>query len=173
MGTTSTSTSTTTTSAPVTTTTASSLGTSCPSVTAAASGAQGAAGTQIGTITLTNPGPSSCTIFGYPTLYRYDAGNSIPVTIVHGLTVNLGPPATSPPSTVILAAGQQAEFTYQYSDVPTGGETTCATSSSMAISVPGVASPSGQFPLTMAPCNNNTVDVSPVYSAASSTTTTG
>jgi len=111
---------------------------------------------------------------GYPTLFRYAAnGSSVPVTVVHGITVNLGAPATSPPSTVVLAAGQQAEFTYQYSDVPTGSETTCATSSSMAVSAPGVANPSAQFPLTMAPCSNGTIDVSPIYSAVSSTTTTG
>ncbi|HEY2214237.1 MAG TPA: DUF4232 domain-containing protein [Acidimicrobiales bacterium] len=126
--------------------------------------AQGAAGTLVGTVTITNPGPSNCTILGYPNLYRYAAnGSSVPVTVVHGITLNLGAPATSPPTTVVLTAGQQAEFTYQYEDVPTGNETSCATSASMAVSVPGVANRSAQFPLSMDPCNNGTVEVSPIY----------
>ena len=52
----------------------------------------------------------------------------MPITVVNGLTVNLSGPPTQPPSVVTLTSGQQAEFTFQYSDVVTGSETQCASS---------------------------------------------
>ena len=61
---------------------------------------------------------------GYPALVRFSSsGAPVPITVVDGLTVNLSGPPTQPPSVVTLTSGQQAEFTFEYSDVPTGNET--------------------------------------------------
>jgi hypothetical protein len=160
----------------VTSTTASTAGTTtstgiaaCAQVTATPGQSQGAAGTIVGTITLTPVGSATCTMEGYPVLARFSSsGASVPITGVNGLTVNLSGPATQPPSVVTLTSGQQAEFTFEYSDVPTGNETQCASSSTVTVTPPGATTASAQVPLTMAPCNNATVDVSPVYAATAS-----
>jgi len=130
---------------------------------------QGAAGTIVGTVTLAAVGTSACTMKGYPTLARFSAaGAALPTTVVDGLTINLSGPPTQPPALVTLTATQQAEFTFQYSDVPTGAQTPCATSTTLSVTAPGSSSPSEPEPLTMAPCNDGTVDVSPVYAASAS-----
>jgi hypothetical protein len=139
----------------------------CAQVTATPGQSQGAAGTIVGTITLTPVGGARCTMEGYPVLARFtSSGGSVPVTISNGLTVNLSGPPTQPPSVVTLSSGQQAEFTYAYSDVPTGEETSCASSSTVTVTPPGASAASAQVPLTMEPCNNATVEVSPVYAAS-------
>jgi Protein of unknown function (DUF4232) len=142
--------------------------TACRLVTATPGQAQGAAGTIVGTITMTPVGSGTCTMEGYPVLARFSSsGASVPITIVNGLTVNLSGPPTQPPSVVTLTSGQQAEFTFQYNDVVTGNETSCATSTTISVTPPGASAASAPVPLTMAPCNNATVEVSPVYAASS------
>ena len=141
----------------------------CAQVTATPGQSQGAAGTIVGTITLAPVGSATCTMEGYPALARFSSsGATVPITVVDGLTVNLSGPATQPPSVVTLASGQQAEFTFEYSDVVTGNETSCTSSSTVTVTPPGASTASAQVPLTMAPCNNGTVEVSPVYSASAS-----
>jgi hypothetical protein len=141
----------------------------CAQVTATAGQSQGAAGTIVGTLTLTPVGSATCTMEGYPVLARFSSsGASVPITVVNGLTVNLSGPPTQPPSVVTLSAGQQAEFTFEYSDVVTGNETQCASSTAVTVTPPGARTASAQVPLTMAPCNNGTVEVSPVYAASAS-----
>lgn len=161
---------TTTTSAPppASTSTSSTAVAACSSVKATAGQSEGAAGTITGTITLTAAGTTPCTILGYPDLARFAAnGTSVPITVVDGLTVNLPGPATQPAALVTLTSTQGAAFSYQYSDVPTGSETQCASSASLTVTTPGASSASPQFPLTMAPCDNGTVKVSPVYAGSS------
>jgi hypothetical protein len=141
--------------------------TACTRVQITPGQSQGAAGTIIGTITLSEVGSASCTLLGYPTLTRFDAsGSSVPVTVVDGLTVNVSGAAAQPPSSVTLTPTQHAEFTYQYSDVPVGSETTCAGSTTITVTTPGATAASSPAPLTMAPCNSGTVEVSPLYAAA-------
>jgi hypothetical protein len=141
----------------------------CAQVTATPGQSQGAAGTIVGTITLAPVGSATCTMEGYPALARFSSsGATVPITVVNGLTVNLSGPPTQPPSVVTLTSGQQAEFTFEYSDVPTGNETQCASSSAVTVTPPGATTASAQIPLTMAPCNNGTVEVSPVYAATAS-----
>jgi hypothetical protein len=149
------------------TTTTSTTGISaCAQVTATPGQTQGAAGTIVGTITVAEVGTGTCTMMGYPTLARFGAGGAaVPITLVHGITVNLPGPATQPPTLVTLTATQQAEFTFQYNDVITGTETSCATSTTLSVTTPGASGASAPIPLTMAPCNNGTVEVSPVYAA--------
>jgi hypothetical protein len=165
-----TTTTTSTTSVPPTTagTTTTAGVTACAQVTATPGQAQGAAGTIVGTITMTPVGSATCTMEGYPVLARFGStGATVPITVVNGLTVNLSGPPTQPPSVVTLTSGQQAEFTFQYNDVVTGNETSCATSTAVTVTPPGASVASAQVPLTMAPCNNATVEVSPVYAASS------
>ncbi|MGA2304419.1 MAG: DUF4232 domain-containing protein [Acidimicrobiales bacterium] len=141
----------------------------CAQVTATPGQSQGAAGTIVGTITLAPVGTATCTMEGYPALARFSSsGATVPITVVNGLTVNLSGPPTQPPSVVTLSSGQQAEFTFEYSDVPTGSETQCASSATVTVTPPGATTASAQVPLTMAPCNNGTVEVSPVYAAIAS-----
>ena len=141
----------------------------CAQVTATPGQSQGAAGTIVGTITLAPVGSATCTMEGYPALARFSSsGATVPITVVDGLTVNLSGPPTQPPSVVTLASGQQAEFTFEYSDVVTGNETSCTSSSTVTVTPPGATTASAQVPLTMAPCNNGTVEVSPVYAASAS-----
>ncbi len=138
----------------------------CAQVTATPGQTQGAAGTIVGTVTLAEVGSGTCTMNGYPNLARFDStGAPVATTVVDGLTVNLSGPAAEPPSLVTLTSTQQAEFTFQYSDVPTGSQTTCATSTTLSVTPPGATSASTPAPLTMAPCGNGTIEVSPVYAA--------
>jgi hypothetical protein len=153
----------TTTSASTTTTAAASS--ACNHLNPATGQSQGAAGTITGTITLTNTGPA-CVMNGYPSIGLYSTGGAaLPTTVVDGLSVNVGGSANAPPSTVMLAGGSLATFTYQYSDVPSGSETSCPTSATAVVRAPGATTATARFALTIAPCSSGTVRVSPVYAA--------
>jgi hypothetical protein len=155
----------TTSSLPTSSTTSSSVATpACNRMAAAASQGQGAAGTITGFITVTNTGTSTCTTLGYPTMGLFGStGSPITVTVVDGLSVNVSPQANASPATVVIAPGAKAQFAYQYSDVPTGNETSCPTSVTAEVTVPGATAASPNFPLAIAPCNNGTIRVSPLY----------
>jgi Protein of unknown function (DUF4232) len=163
--TTTTSSSTTTTSSSTTTTTSTTAAsTACAQITAASSPGQGAAGTITGTITVTNAGPAPCTANGYPTVALFSgSGAPLTVTMVNGLSVTVSPAANAPPSAVRVAPASTAQFTYQYSDVPVGNETSCPASEMARVTMPGSTTPSPTFALAIAPCGNGTVKVSPVY----------
>ena len=115
-------------------------------------------------ITVTNTGPSTCTANGYPKIALF-SGSSAPlnVTMVNGLSVTLSPPANGAPSPVTVAPSSTAQFAYQYSDVPTGSETSCPTSETAGVTLPGATTSSPLFRLSIAPCNSGTIRVSPVY----------
>ncbi len=136
----------------------------CSRVTATPGQTQGAAGTITGTITTTNSGSTPCTMMGYPTMAMfYPAGGALPVTMVNGLTVQISAAANAPPALVTLAPSAQAEFTYQYSDVPSGSETSCPSSTMVSVTTPGAPSETAHFPLMLAPCEGGTIRVSPMY----------
>jgi hypothetical protein len=160
-------TTTTTTTLPATSTTTSTTSTTaCSTVSAAGGATQGAAGTIIGTITLSVATSESCTIMGYPTMALFaSGGTALPVTMMDGLTINDPGPATQPATLVTLSPTQKAEFTYQYSDVTTGNETSCAGSATASVTTPGAKAASTPIPFTAAPCANGTIHVSPVYAA--------
>jgi hypothetical protein len=155
----------TTSSSAVSSTTSSSPATpGCNRMTPMAGQGQGAAGTITGFVTVTNTGTSTCTTLGYPTMALFGStGSAITVTIVDGLSVQVSPQANAAPSTVTIAPAAKAQFAYQYSDVPTGNETTCPTSVTASVTVPGATVASPNFPLSVAPCNNGTIRVSPLY----------
>jgi hypothetical protein len=87
--------------------------------------------------------------------------------MVNGLSVTVSPPAANAgPSAVTIAPSSTAQFAYQYSDVPVGAQTSCPGSESASVTLPGAAAGSSGFPLAIAPCNNGTIRVSPVYAAS-------
>ena len=161
---TTTSSTTTSTTTASTTTTTSAPSTACNHITASPGQSQGAAGTIAGVITVTNTGPSACTANGYPKIALF-SGSAAPlnVTMVNGLSVTLSPPANAAPSTVAVAPSSTAQFAYQYSDVPTGSETSCPTSEMATVTMPGATTSSPTFAFAISPCSNGTIRVSPVY----------
>lgn len=154
-----------TTSSTTTSTTATAVG--CQGVTATPGQGQGAAGTITGTVTLSVSGSSSCSLLGYPTMSLFSSsGSPIPVTMVDGLSVNISSAANGPPATVNLSPNQKVQFTYQYSDVPVGSETTCPSSASATVTPPGATAATPRFTLALNPCDSGTIRVSPVYAAS-------
>jgi hypothetical protein len=156
-----------TTSAPTTTTTAASTTTStaatsaCSRITGSPGQGQGAAGTITGLVT------SACTVNGYPTVALYSgSGAPLTVTMVNGLTVTVSGPANAAPSSFSLAPSATAQFAYQYTDVPVGSETSCPTSESASVTMPGSSTASPTFQLAIGPCGNGTIKVSPVYAGS-------
>jgi hypothetical protein len=164
---TTTSSSTTTTTGASTTTSTAVVSTACTHVTASPGQGQGAAGTITGVITVTNTGTASCTANGYPTMALFSgSGAPLTVTMVNGLSVTISSAANAPPSTVTVAPSSSAQFAYQYSDVPVGSETSCPTSESASVTMPGSTTASSTFQLAIGPCNSGTIRVSPVYAGS-------
>jgi hypothetical protein len=164
-----------TTSAPTTTSTTAASGTTstaatstaCSHITASPGQGQGAAGTITGLVTITNAGATACTVNGYPTMALFSgSGAPLTVTIVNGLTVTVSSAANAPPSSVSVAPNSSAQFAYQYSDVPVGSETSCPTSESASVTMPGSTTSSPSFQLAIGPCGNGTIKVSPVYAGS-------
>ena len=141
--------------------------TACTHVTASPGQGQGAAGTITGMITVTNTGTASCTANGYPTVALFSgSGAPLTVTMVDGLSVTISSAANAPPSTVTVAPSSSAQFAYQYSDVPVGSETSCPTSESASVTMPGSTTASSTFQLAIGPCSSGTIRVSPVYAGS-------
>jgi hypothetical protein len=158
------------TSNPATSTTAATTTTSggagaCTGFSITAGQTQGAAGTITGTITLAQTGPH-CTITGYPSITLFSpSGTVLPLTLADGLTVHVSAPANAPPAPVALTATGTAQFTYQYSDVPTGSATSCPRSATVSVTPPGSSAATAPIALVMAPCDDGNLRVSPVYSS--------
>ncbi len=118
-------------------------------------------------ITVTNTGTASCTANGYPTVALFSgSGAPLTVTMVDGLSVTISSAANAPPSTVTVAPSSSAQFAYQYSDVPVGSETSCPTSESASVTMPGSTTASSTFQLAIGPCGSGTIRVSPVYAGS-------
>jgi hypothetical protein len=159
--------STTTTSAAPTTTSTSAAADACTHITGSPGQGQGAAGTITGVVTVTNTASTPCSANGYPTIaLSSGSGAPLPVTMVNGLTVTISSAANGLPTTVTLAPGSTAQFAYQFSDVPVGAETSCPTSESAQVTLPGSTTASPAFQLAIAPCNNGAIRVSPVYASS-------
>jgi len=159
--------STTTTTASSSTTSTSATSSGCTHISASPGQGQGAAGTITGVLTITNTGTASCTANGYPTVALFSgSGAPLTVTMVNGLSVSISSAANAPPSSVTLAPSSSAQFAYQFSDVPVGAETSCPTSESASVTMPGSTTASPTFQLAIGPCNNGTIKVSPVYAGS-------
>jgi hypothetical protein len=118
-------------------------------------------------VDLTNQSGATCTLFGYPGMQLLDvAGHFLPTNVIRGggplfdnAQANLGP------STVVLAPQRKAAFSFSYSDVPVGNETSCPTSTSALVTPPGDFT-SATVALAIAPCGGGTIHVSPVYAGS-------
>ena len=156
----------TTTSSSTTSTTAA-ASTACSRISASPTQGQGAAGTITGVIDVTNSGTSACTVDGYPTIALFSgSGAPLTVTMTNGLSVTVSAAANAAPSSVSVAPSASVQFVYQYSDVPVGSETSCPTSESADVTMPGASTASATFQLAIAPCGNGSIRVSPVYASS-------
>jgi hypothetical protein len=136
----------------------------CNHIAASAGQMQGAAGTFTGIVTVTNTGATPCTANGYPKVNLYSgSGAPLTVTMVDGLSVQVSAAANGAPAPVTLQPNQMAQFAYQGSDVPVGNETSCPASESASVTLPGATTGSPSFAVAVAPCDNGTLRVSPVY----------
>jgi Protein of unknown function (DUF4232) len=156
--------STTTTTGASTTTSSAAASSACSRITASPGQGQGAAGTITGLVTVTNTGTAPCTVNGYPTMALFSgSGAPLTVTMVNGLSVSISSAANAPPTSFSVAPSATAQFAYQFSDVPVGSQTSCATSESASVTMPGSSTASPTFQLAIGPCGNGTIKVSPVY----------
>lgn len=147
-----------------TTTTSGTSGCATANLTAAIYGSSGAAGTIETTVALKNNLASACTLNGYPGLGMTGSnGASLTTTVVRKGNY---PFTAMAPTAVTLAGGQQAFFNMGYSDVPTGSATSCPAAANLVITPPNSYT-SMTIPAQLAPCNNGTITVSPVFLASS------
>jgi hypothetical protein len=131
-----------------------------PKLTASVYGSSGAAGTIETTIALTSSATASCTLGGYPGLQMLDSsGAALPTTVVRKGSY---PFTAMPPTVVTVAPGQAVYFNMGYSDVPSGSETSCPTSATLAVTPPNSYT-STPVSAQLAPCDNGSITVSPVF----------
>lgn len=129
----------------------------------AVAGQTGAAGTLTTTVGMTNASSATCTMQGYPGMQLLSSsGTPIPTTVVRGQAHFPNPSANAAPALVSLTPGATARFSIQYSDVPVGGQTSCPSSAKSEITPP-TDTGHAVMTLNIAPCDNGTVHVSPVY----------
>jgi len=132
-------------------------------------GSSGAAGTIEQTIALRNISSSTCVLGGYPGAQMLDAqGAQLPTTVVRGGAYSF---TNLPRSTVTLATGGVAYFNLGFSDVPSGSEVTCPSAAQLIVTPPA-AFDHGTLTVDMAPCDNGTMVVSPVFGPGSPATQT-
>jgi hypothetical protein len=115
-----------------------------------------AAGTSYIVFTLTNRGPTRCTLEGFPSLEFFGpsgasgagAGPKLSITPMDG---------GEAPGLVTLASDGTAEFIVVINDVPVGG-VGCSTVASVDVAIPGTGEALA-VPVTMTPCGGSvTVD---------------
>ncbi|HEV3212932.1 MAG TPA: DUF4232 domain-containing protein [Acidimicrobiales bacterium] len=125
----------------------------------------GAAGTITAVLQVANAAAVPCALRGYPGLQLLSASSTpLPTSTIRGQTQFATAAADAPPSLQRLTPRGTATFQLQYSDVPTGTETTCPTATSINVYVPASAVPVHVVE-QLSPCNNGTVNVSPFYGA--------
>lgn len=114
-------------------------------------------------ITLTNHSSAACAMDGYPALRLLGAGaQPLPTTVIHGGAMSF---ANRSPKPVQLAAGAVASFDIEYSDVPSGSETSCPQALALAVTPPGGAGVV-HVPLHAVACSHGTLHVSPVVAGS-------
>jgi hypothetical protein len=132
-------------------------------------GSQGAAGTFELTLGLRDTSSATCPLDGVPGVELLDSsGNPIATSEVRGGGESF---TNFAPAPVSLGPGQSAYVNLGYSDVPTGGATSCPTAAAIELTPPGTSTPlrvSGRFTV----CNDGTVDVSPLFGRQSPETET-
>jgi len=167
----STTTTTTTTTAPTPSTTSTLPSNYCQvsDLHASVEGTEGAAGTIEVTFRLTNLSPSTCVFWGYPgALMLGKGGAPLTTDVIRGGSLSF---LDIPVTTVSVAVGSSAYFNVGYSDVVTGGETSCPTSQSLEITPPNDTQ---QLVVQVAidACDGGRLSVSPVFGSSSPATST-
>ncbi|MGH2461531.1 MAG: DUF4232 domain-containing protein [Chloroflexota bacterium] len=123
------------------------------------SGVEAGAGNFVGTFVFTNDLSVPCTFFGFVGAQRLDSQNNpLPTRVVRGGTYVSNLPG---PSVVTVPAGGTATFKMHWEDVPVGNETTCVTSSQLAVTPPNEFVPL-IVPIQITACGGGELDVSAV-----------
>jgi hypothetical protein len=132
-------------------------------------GTEGAAGTNEVTFGLRNTSSATCALFGYPGVELLGPDGAVIATNdVRGGVESF---TNFPAANVSVADGATAYFNIGYSDVVSGGESSCPTSTAIQVIPPDTTTElkvAGRFTV----CNSGTVDISPVFGAGSSETET-
>ncbi|MDA8071031.1 MAG: DUF4232 domain-containing protein [Actinomycetota bacterium] len=116
------------------------------------------------TIALRNTGTVTCTLDGYPGLLLLGPGGAQLTTDAHdGGSLAFESVA---PSSVSLAPGGAAFFNIGYSEVPSGGESTCPAATGLQVTPPGATS---HLVVTVhiAPCGGGQLHESAVFGPGS------
>jgi hypothetical protein len=161
---------TTTTTASTSSTAANSTRCVSSNLTGAIAGTQGGAGTFEVTIALKNTSTTPCTTGGYPGLQLVGAsGTSLPTTTVRGGPLSF---ERITPVSLTVPAGGTVWFNVGYSDVPTGGESSCPVAASLQVIPPNDTTHLTVTGLHAAVCNHGTLDSSPLFGPGSPGTQT-
>ena len=134
-------------------------------LTVASTGSQGALGTIVATLRVTNTGPAPCSLYGFVGMQMLDPGGvPLPTRVVRNggfFSTQAGP------SRFVVQPGGSGTFQMAWSDVPHGNETTCPQAARLELTPPD------EFdhllvPLTnlyLAPCGGGEIDVTPIRAA--------
>jgi hypothetical protein len=123
----------------------------------------GAAGTVSATITVSNVSSTGCTLHGYPELQLLSPNSEeMTTTTVDGGEGFPVAAANAAPRTVRLSVGHQATFLIQFSQTPTGTQTTCPEAASINVYPPG-STVNFNVAYELTPCDLGTIDVSPFF----------
>ena len=127
-------------------------------------GTEGAAGTFEVTFGFHNTSSATCPLSGYPGSQLLGAGGADIATD----TVRGGGESFTDlrPRHREVAGGATAYFNMGYSDVPTGTETSCPTTTGLKATPPNTSTPL-QVTAQFVVCNGGTVNVSPVFGKGS------
>jgi len=117
------------------------------------------AGNFVTTFIFTNNLAVPCTFFGFVGAQRLDAqGNPLPTRVVRGGAFVSNLPG---PTLVTVSPGGTATFKMHWEDVPVGNETTCPTSSQLAVTPPDEFVPL-IIPFQTMACGGGELDVSAI-----------
>jgi hypothetical protein len=128
-------------------------------------GSEGAAGTIVDTLRMTNIGQSACTLYGFVGMLMLDAsGRPLTTRVVR----NGGIFSTQAgPSRFVVQPGATATLQAAWSDAPHGSETVCSAAARLEVTPPDeydqrVIAVSGW---NLAPCGGGEIDVTPIRAA--------
>jgi hypothetical protein len=117
---------------------------------------------------LTNVSPSTCVFYGYPGALLLSQNAPLPTDVIRGGSL---PFLDIGVTTVSVIAGGSAYFNLGYSDVVTGGETSCPKSTALEITPPNDTQQL-VVQVAMDACGGGRLSVSPVFGASGPATST-
>jgi hypothetical protein len=152
-----------------TTTTGASLATcQAGQLTVAVAGSSGAAGTIELTVSMTNASGATCGLSGYPGLLLLAGSTPLPTSVQRGGGLSF---ENLPVTSVTLAPGAAAYFNLGYSDVPSGGESSCPAADHLEVTPPNDYD-HATIPVTdLTACGGGTIHVSPVFGSSDTAAT--